>query len=174
MIISCPECEKRYKIDPSGSKAAVAKVKCPGCAHVFEIDIQKPLENQNEQPPALPLVLIVDDARFFREMIKDILSSLPVEIASSANGDEAWQFINNKKPQLVLLDLNIPGKSGREILQALDVSPLSGEVKVLAMSGVDRGAKTADEMRKIGATDFINKSFKPRELENRVKNMLAL
>lgn len=174
MIISCPECNTRYRINPSGSKAEVAKVKCPGCSHIFEISIKQSVDSVDKQSPAQPLVLIVDDARFFREMIKDILSPLPIELSSASDGDEAWQIITSQKPQLVLLDLNIPGKSGKEILQNLKNTPLSGQVKVLAMSGVERGEEIAAEMRMIGATDFINKSFKPRELENRVKDILAL
>ncbi len=174
MIIACPECKARYRIDPSGSKTATAKVKCPGCKHVFEISLDKQAPVQEVVSPGKPLILIVDDARFFREMIKDILSPLPVELITAADGDEAWQTINSRTPQLVLLDLNIPGKSGKEILGALAGSELAKSVKVLAMSGVERGEETAAEVRRIGAEDFINKSFKPRELENRVQSILGL
>lgn len=174
MIISCPECKARYKIDPTGSKADVAKVKCPGCSSVFEIKLKATDKPDEQKATSGPTVLIVDDARFFREMIKDILSALPIALESASDGDEAWQMINSLKPQLVLLDLNIPGKTGKEILQAVQGSALAGQVKILAMSGVERGEETAAEVRKIGATDFINKSFKPRELENRVKTILSL
>ena len=174
MIISCPECSARYRIDPAGSKVSVARVKCPGCSHVFEITLESPSSENAPDVSGQPRVLIVDDANFFREMIKDILSGLSIELLTASDGEEAWQVISTRKPQLVLLDLNIPGNSGKEILQALQNSPLSADVKVLAMSGVERGDETAAEVRKIGATDFINKSFKPRELENRVKGILGL
>ena len=120
------------------------------------------------------MVLIVDDARFFREMIKDILKDLPVELVMAADGNEAWQQITRLVPQLVLLDLNIPGKNGKEILQSLQESSQLDQVKVLAMSGVERGEETASEVRLIGAEDFISKSFKPRELQRRVSNILGL
>lgn len=174
MIISCPECKARYKIDPSGSRTGTATVKCPSCSYVFEISIEQTDMSTKGPSAERPVVLIVDDARFFREMISDILSTLPIEIISAADGDEAWQLINSEAPQLVLLDLNIPGRTGKEILQALQGSALAANIKVLAMSGVERGAETAEQVRSIGATDFINKSFKPRELENRVKNILGL
>jgi len=173
MVITCPECQARYRIDPAASKSAVARVKCPACQHRFEI----PLHNESAAPdaatPALPLVLIVDDARFFREMIKDILKELSIDIITAADGDEAWELMASRTPQLVLLDLNIPGKSGKDILQALQNSPMSSQMKVLAMSGVERGEDTAREVRRIGAADFINKSFKPSELEKRVRSLLA-
>lgn len=175
MVILCPTCQERYRIDPSASKSLVAKVKCPGCKHVFEVSLVD--EKNAQQKPASteqPVVLIVDDARFFREMIKDILKDLPIVLVMAADGNEAWQQITTLLPQLVLLDLNIPGKNGKEILHSLQESPHLNQVKVLAMSGVERGEETASSLRLIGADDFISKSFKPRELQNRVRNILGL
>ena len=175
MLIECPTCQARYRIDPSASKADVAKVKCPGCQHVFEVSlIAEDKVQQDDCSSAQPVVLVVDDARFFREMIKDILKELPVELVMAADGDDAWQQIITLVPQLVLLDLNIPGKNGKEILQAMQESSQLDKVKVLAMSGVERGEETAAEVRLIGADDFISKSFKPRELQDRVRNILGL
>ncbi len=175
MIITCPSCQARYRIDPTASRSKLARVKCPGCSHTFEVVLAEEAPLQDNSPvSARPVVLIVDDARFFREMIKDILSELPVELDDAADGDEAWQKIRATKPQLVLLDLNIPGKNGKEILQTLQRTEGLGSVKVLAMSGVERGEETASELRLIGAADFISKSFKPRELQKRVRDLLAL
>ena len=175
MLIVCPTCQARYRIDPSTSKVDVAKVKCPGCQHVFEVSLVEENSTQQDDCSAgQPVVLIVDDARFFREMIKDILKELPVKLVMVADGNEAWQQITALVPQLVLLDLNIPGKNGKEILQSMQNSPQFDQVKVIAMSGVERGEETAAEVRRIGADDFISKSFKPRELQDRVRNILGL
>ena len=176
MVISCPECKGRYRIDPTGSKSKVGKAKCPRCSHVFAIELAG-TEGQDVERPStggLPLVLIVDDARFFRQMIKDLLGSLPVEFITAADGDEAWKEITTRLPQLVLLDLNIPGRTGKQILQSLQEEPRFSQVKVLAMSGVERGEQAAAEVRRFGAVDFINKSFKPSELEKRVRNILGI
>ena len=175
MVITCPSCQARYRIDPSAGKSKVAKVKCPGCNHVFEVSlVEEPDIQQEEASSGQPVVLVVDDARFFREMIKDILSELPVELVTAADGNEAWQLITTLVPQLVLLDLNIPGKTGKEILQSLQTYSHRDKVKVLAMSGVERGEETASEIRLIGADDFVSKSFKPRDLQARVRNLLGL
>lgn len=174
MVISCPLCQSQYRIDPAASKSALAKVKCPGCGHSFELLLDGNNIHKERAPSGSPVLLVVDDARFFREMIRDILKELAVEIVMVADGDEAWQQISILIPQLVLLDLNIPGKSGMEILQSLQGSPMSGQVKVLAMSGVDRDEKTALKVRHLGADDFISKSFKPSELQNRVRDILGL
>jgi predicted Zn finger-like uncharacterized protein len=175
MVITCPACKGRYKIDPAASKSKVGKAKCPGCSHVFAIALAgNDGKETAKTAPALPLVLIVDDARFFRQMIKELLSSLPVEFISAADGDEAWEKITTRLPQLVLLDLNIPGRTGKQILQSLQEEPRFIRVKVLAMSGVERGEQAAAEVRRFGAVDFINKSFKPSDLEKRVRNILGI
>jgi predicted Zn finger-like uncharacterized protein len=176
MVISCPACQARYRINPAASKSQIAKVKCPGCQHIFDVSLTGEQKSQPEQRAVSsgPVVLVVDDARFFREMIKDILKELPITVALAADGHEAWKEIFALSPQLVLLDLNIPGKSGKEIVQELRQSTGSKQVKVVAMSGVERGAAIASEMRLIGADDFINKSFTPRELQDRVRKILGL
>lgn len=175
MVITCPECDSRYRINPAASQVNVARVKCPGCEHVFKVSLAEDKQKQKKTSSSgRPVVLVVDDARFFREMIKDILKELPIDVVMVADGDEAWQQISNLTPGLVLLDLNIPGKNGKEILQLMQKTPQLESVKVLAMSGVQRGDETASEVRLIGADDFINKSFKPRELQDRVRTILGL
>ena len=175
MVITCPKCNGRYKIDPAASRAKVSKAKCPGCSHVFIITLEDNGGKTTEQgATGLPLVLIVDDAGFFRQMIKELLSELPVEFIAAADGDDAWEKITSRLPQLVLLDLNIPGRTGKQILQSLQEDPRYRTVKVLAISGVERGEQAAVEVRRFGAVDFINKSFKPSELEKRVRTILGI
>ncbi len=174
MVITCPACQARYRIDPSVGKSKEAKVKCPGCNYLFEVSLAEEIKTEGKDPSGQPVVLVVDDARFFREMIKEILSELPVELVTAADGNEAWQLITALVPQLVLLDLNIPGKTGKEILHSLQTYSHRNQVKILVMSGVERGEEIASEVRLIGADDFISKSFKPRDLQARVRNLLDL
>ena len=75
MVITCPACKGRDKIDPAASKSKVGKAKCPGCSHVFAIALAG---NDGKEPaktvPAVRLGLIVDDARYFLQMIKQLLA----------------------------------------------------------------------------------------------------
>ncbi len=179
MIITCPACRSQYKIDPSKTSKHVARVKCPACKHVFEITFQAAAAateppRVSEKIPGGPTVLIVDDARFFREMITDILKELPVCLATAMDGDEAWKLIEGDPPQLLLLDLNIPGKSGYELLQAIQQQPALRSMKILVMSGVQRGEQVSAEVSRLGADGFLNKSFTPRDLQQRVRQILDL
>jgi len=178
VIITCPACSSRYKIDPSRTSKDVIRVKCPGCKHQFEVALDipasVPVATVPDNAGGKPVVLIVDDARFFREMITDILKDLPVCLVTAENGDEAWRHIEKSPPQLLLLDLNIPGKSGYDLLKAIQQKPAMRNMKILAMSGVQRGEQVSSEVRSLGADAFLNKSFTPRDLQNRVRQILDL
>ena len=184
MIISCPQCRSRYRVKPAIGGKTTARVKCPGCQHTFEIVVEaEPAAPTTDIPTASPLatgevarplVLIVDDARFFREMIRDLLTELPISIETAADGHEALQKIQSLHPSLLLLDLNIPGLSGQELITAVRRHPDGRKIRILAMSGVQRGEATALDVRRLGADDFINKSFKPRDLQNRISQLLGI
>jgi len=179
MIITCPQCQSRYRINPEAGNKPLARVKCPGCHHTFEIELDAaaPVSAGDSEPasrPAPPLVLVVDDARFFREMICDLLAELPIRVETAADGATAWQQIQAHKPALLLIDLNIPGMSGQDLISTVRRDPSCRTVHILAMSGVLRGEEAARDVRHLGADDFINKSFKPRDLQLRVREILGI
>lgn len=178
MIITCPKCSSRYKIDPANTTKDVVRVKCPGCQHLFNVPIAaKETAGQSAVSPdaeGLPTVLVVDDARFFREMIAEILNSLPVNVMTVEDGIAAWRQIRDRAPHLLLLDLNIPGKSGYELLKDIQQSPELSHMKILVMSGALRGDQVSSEVSRLGADGFINKSFTPKEIQNRVCQTLGL
>jgi predicted Zn finger-like uncharacterized protein len=183
MIIACPQCQSRYRITPPAGSKPQARVKCPNCQNTFDITLaaESVVDEAVSATPvspggelAKPLVLVVDDARFFREMICDLLADLPIRVETAGDGHEALQKINALHPVLLLLDLNIPGMSGQELISAVRGDAARNTVRILAMSGVQRGEEAAQDVRRLGADDFINKSFKPRDLQNRVRQMLGL
>jgi len=178
MIITCPKCSSRYKINPANASKSVVKVKCPGCLYLFNIDItEKEPERLSKNPPDFegrPIVMVVDDARFFREMIAEILEPLPVTVMTVENGNEAWRKIRGNPPHLLLLDLNIPGKNGYELLKDIQQRPELSHMKILVMSGVQRGEQVSSGVSRLGADGFINKSFTPKDLQNRVRQTLGL
>jgi predicted Zn finger-like uncharacterized protein len=174
MIITCPRCQSRYRINPAPGSKPLARVKCPDCQHTFEIAIDASPAPAAVAETAPPLVLVVDDARFFREMIRDLLSELPIRVETAADGETAWHQLPLLKPALLLLDLNIPGMTGQELIAAVRREPSCRGLRILAMSAVLRGEEAAREVRHLGADDFISKSFTPTDLKNRVRELLGL
>lgn len=177
--IQCPQCKARYLFDPSRASKAVVRVKCPGCGHAFQLNLAElqepaPLATPPQAVPkaALKKVLIVDDSSFFRELILDMLKSLDVEFFTAADGIEGLLLIRRERPDLVLLDLNLPHKNGYELIRDVREDGDLAGVKLLAMSGVFRKNEEINEAYRGGADDFIGKSFKPEQLLERVSKLL--
>jgi predicted Zn finger-like uncharacterized protein len=185
MTIQCPGCAARYRIDPSRVTKSVARVKCPQCASVFEVNLRSgPAEPSAVAPtPAgtglgtadstAAEVLIVDDSKFFRELVADVLKPLQLHFLMAGDGVEALQIIRQKRPTLVILDLNLPGMSGYELIRQVREELSLRDLRLLAMSGVYRKETDAAEVQAAGADDFVSKSFKPEQLQARVKKLLA-
>ena len=180
--IQCPQCQSRYRFDPSRANKTVVRIKCPGCGHAFQVDLstlkEPPLagfaaEVTSDPVPALKKLLIVDDSKFFLELILDILKSLDVQFLTAADGEEGLRIIRQEKPALVLLDLNLPRMNGYELIKEVRDDLQLSQVRLLAMSGVFRKDDDISEVYRGGANDFISKSFKPEQLLERVNKLLG-
>ena len=100
-------------------------------------------------------ILIVDDEVGPRESLRMILKSM-YEVHTAENGQEAINFISQKKVDLVTLDLRMPGLSGIEVLQ--EIKKLQPDIEVIIVTGY--GTLTnAQEAIRYGAADFISKPF---------------
>lgn len=182
MIIACPGCGARYRIDPSRAAKAVARIKCPQCTKVFEIAVAVPdaapafpEPAATVAPPAAPAaakVLVVDDSKFFRELLIDVLRPLNLTFLLAADGAEALQLIRREHPSLVILDLNLPAMNGYELIREVRADASLCDIRMLAMSGVYRKETDAAQVQAAGADDFINKSFRPEQLQFRVQKLL--
>lgn len=171
MIIQCPACHARYRIDVTRTDKPRVRVKCPKCAEGFEVAV--PHDQPSEAPDPRPLILVVDDAKFFREVIADILAPLDCRLQLAGSGEEGLELVRQLRPALVILDLKLPGMSGHELIGALRADTSLAGIRILAMSSVFR---QDDEVHKIllaGADEFLNKSFTPEHLLNRVRRLLA-
>jgi len=171
MIIQCPACQSRYRIDESKTSKRVARVKCPKCAHGFEVGV--PGGEVQHGGFDRRSIVVVDDARFFREVIAEILAPLEFRLQLAATGEEGLALVRQTRPALVILDLKLPGMSGHELITTLRADSSLVGIKILAMSSVFR---QDDEVHKIilaGADDFLNKSFKPEHLLSRVTQLLS-
>jgi len=171
MIIQCPACQSRYRIDESKTNKRVARVKCPKCAHGFEVGV--PGGEVQQGGFDRRSIVVVDDAKFFREVIAEILAPLECRLQLAATGEEGLTLVRQIRPELVILDLKLPGMSGLDLIMTLRADSSLAGIKILAMSSVFR---QDDEVRKIilaGADDFLNKSFKPDHLLSRVTQLLT-
>ncbi|MBI1871620.1 MAG: sigma-54-dependent Fis family transcriptional regulator [Chlamydiae bacterium] len=115
-----------------------------------------------------PKVLVVDDELGSQESLKMILKD-SYQVITAPTGEEAFKVLDNENPDLVLLDVLLPGMGGIEVLRK--VRSLKPDTQVIMVTGEGK-VKTAVEAMKLGAFDYIHKPFNVDELQILVKRAL--
>lgn len=116
----------------------------------------------------LQRILVVDDEAKIRNLVVQYLRAEGFEVAEAADGPEALRRVREKHPDLVVLDVRMPGMDGFEVLRELRKQ---SEVYVVMLTA---RAEETDKLigLSVGADDYITKPFSPRELVARVKAVL--
>jgi excisionase family DNA binding protein len=118
-----------------------------------------------------PVVLIVDDDERMREYVRVNLEMEGYTVREAGDGEEGLQVLEESTPDLVLLDVMMPGVDGWEMLRRVQERHGVGTIPVIMFSGkVDEPA--AEEAAKRGAQGFIGKPFNPQELIDQTKQLL--
>ena len=116
-----------------------------------------------------PLVLVVDDDARLREFVRVNLEMEGYTVREAASADEALAALEDQAPQLVLLDVVMPGVDGWQMLQRMQER--HGSIPVIMFSGkVDDDSATDAEKR--GARGFVGKPFDPQQLIERAKQLV--
>jgi len=118
-----------------------------------------------------PIVLIVDDDARLREFIRVNLEMEGYTVREAASAEEGMSQIAEKAPDLVLLDVMMPGVDGWQMLQRMQEQ--HGQVPVIMFSGKVDEQSAADAAAR-GARGFIGKPFDPQQLIERAKQLLSV
>lgn len=118
-----------------------------------------------------PVILVVDDDQLMRVMLRDTLTTAGFDVTLAEDGDIALHLFTSSRPDLVLLDLVMPGKDGCETCRDLRTLPKGLHTHVLMMTCLDN-ADSIHHAFEAGATDFIAKPLNPELLVHRVRYML--
>ncbi|MGH7805955.1 MAG: response regulator, partial [Candidatus Binatia bacterium] len=117
-------------------------------------------------------VLVVDDEAGVRESIRILLSS-EYEVLFATNGTEALEIVERERPNLVLLDIIMPGMDGLEVCKRLKEHAATKDAPVLVMTAHDdlnRRIQAFD----LGAADVVRKPFELSELVARVRTQISI
>jgi DNA-binding response OmpR family regulator len=114
------------------------------------------------------MILVCEDDASLRELICAILRD-EYEVREAADGDEALLLARAFRPELMVLDVMLPGRSGLEVLGDVRSSAETAAIPVIAISAWDN---VADQALDAGADAFLRKPFLPDELTDRVREML--
>jgi two-component system cell cycle response regulator DivK len=115
-------------------------------------------------------VLYVEDNEFNRKMVRQLLRRTTYRLLEVGDGESALEAARRERPDLVLMDVQLPKMSGLEATRALRADPATASVPIIvvtsfALSGDDQRAMAA------GASAYLAKPYSPRELLELIRNL---
>ena len=114
-------------------------------------------------------ILVVDDEHLIRWSLEQSLMKQGYDVATAASGEDAIKQVHDEAPELVLLDIQLPGIDGLEVLQK--IKEIDSEIIVVMVTALGV-LETAIKAMRLGAHDYINKPFNLDELSIIVKKAL--
>ena len=121
----------------------------------------------------LRTVLIADDESSIRLLVHATIESDDYAVVEAADGAQAWALTQDLKPALVLLDVQMPGRSGLEVLRSIKADPDLTATRVILLTS--KAQERDIEIGLIAGADFyLTKPFSPLDLLTRVEEALEL
>ena len=116
-------------------------------------------------------IVVIEDEPDIREVIKHNLSREGYQVYSSSDGENGLQLVKKESPDIVLLDLMLPGLDGLEVCRKIKADPVTRSITVIMVTAKGEESDIVLGLG-IGADDYVTKPFSPKELVARVKAVL--
>ena len=116
-------------------------------------------------------ILAVDDIPLNLVLVQKMLSRFKFEIRTAENGQQALDAVSNRKPDLILLDLMMPGIDGFEVIKRLREDPATSDIRIVILSALNSNEDVVKGFD-LGANDFIMKPIIMEKLLNSVFTQL--
>jgi two-component system cell cycle response regulator DivK len=117
------------------------------------------------------LILVVEDHEDNRQIIRDLLSTQDYELAEAENGVQALAAVAKQRPDLILMDIQMPIMDGYETTRRIKADPATNGIPIIAVTSY---ALTGDEQRArdAGCDDYVAKPYSPRQLMAKIRQYL--
>lgn len=119
----------------------------------------------------MPRILIVDDDKDLLTVVKSLLRKRGFEVSAFLDWQNAWEAIKTYEPQLILLDVFLPGIDGLDVCKKLKASYFTRHIPVIIFSSYPNIAETA--IYEFGADDFIAKPFEVNDIIKKIRHILS-
>ncbi len=132
-----------------------------------------PAQNVPAQNIPAQNILIVDDTPQNLRILSDVLSRRGYEVRQSINGDMALMSVQTRLPDLILLDIMMPGLDGYEVCRQLKGNPQTAHVPIIFLSALNAADEKVKAF-KLGAADYVTKPFHFEEIVVRIEHQLQI
>jgi type II secretory ATPase GspE/PulE/Tfp pilus assembly ATPase PilB-like protein/CheY-like chemotaxis protein len=155
----------------SGGVAASPAPESPVLSGEFEL-LEAPTAGAPSRRPDGAKVLLVDDEDQLRRVMRDLLERDGYVVTEAADGVQALDQVDRQGPDIIVLDLNLPGLDGYGVLAHLRSRPATSDIPVVVLTA--RGDEESEvRVFELGADDFLSKPFRARALSARLQAVLA-
>jgi two-component system, cell cycle response regulator DivK len=116
-------------------------------------------------------ILVVEDQEDNRQIVRDLLTTTDYEVMEAENGEEALAAVAKQRPDLILMDIQLPIMDGYEATRRIKADPALRAIPIIAVTSY---ALSGDEekARAAGCDDFVPKPFSPRQLLAKIRKYL--
>ncbi len=117
-------------------------------------------------------ILVVEDQEDNRQIIRDMLSATDYQIMEAENGEEALAAVAKERPDLILMDIQMPILDGYEATRRIKGDPALRSIPIIAITSY---ALSGDEQkaREAGCDDYVPKPYSPRQLLAKIRQYLS-
>jgi len=129
-------------------------------------------DSRSEQGGHMRHVLLIEDEANIAEALRFILSRDGWQVSVISDGEAALAAVAGARPDLVILDLMLPGLSGLEILQSLRADPATAALPVLMLTAKGQG-RDREAAERAGVSAFMTKPFDNSEIRAKVRDLLG-
>jgi two-component system cell cycle response regulator DivK len=116
-------------------------------------------------------ILVVEDQEDNRQIIRDMLAATDYEVMEAESGEQALEAVAKQRPDLILMDIQLPGMDGYEATRRIKADPALRSISIIAvtsyaLSGEEQKARAA------GCDEYVPKPYSPRQLLAKIRQYL--
>ncbi len=117
-------------------------------------------------------IMVVDDEENVLTLVKAVLDQEGFEVTAVPSGQDCLKKLKEAKPELILMDMMMPGMSGRETVERIRADPKNKAIKIIFVTVARFSEVGKETLGKLKVSDYVTKPFDNKDLVKRVKSAL--